>query len=61
MLNNGAAWYSGIVNGGRLGNTSKSEIQWQNTGGTADGISPTVPFTWGDTDELEFNGSYEIA
>ena len=60
MLNNGTDWYSGTVNGGRLGNSSKTEIQWQNTGGTADGVSPTVPFVWGDTDELEFNGSYEI-
>jgi hypothetical protein len=61
MLNNGVNWYSGLVNGARLGNVSKTEIQWQNTGGTADGVSPTIPFTWGDGDELEFNGSYEIA
>jgi hypothetical protein len=60
MLNNGIAWYSGLVNGGRLGNTSITEIQWQNTGGTADGISSSIPFVWGSTDEFEFNGSYEI-
>jgi hypothetical protein len=61
LLNNGNAWYSGLMNGGRFGNTSYSEIQVQNTSGTADGISSTYPFTWGDTDELSFNGSYEIA
>jgi hypothetical protein len=61
LLNNGTAWFSGIVNGGRLGNVSKAEIQVQNVSGTADGISPTFPFTWGDTDEFSFNGSYEIA
>jgi hypothetical protein len=60
MLNNGITWYSGLVNGGRLGNTSITEIQWQNTGGTADGISSSIPFVWGSTDEFEFNGSYEI-
>ena len=61
LLNNGAAWYSGLMNGGRNGNSSYSEIQVQNTGGTADGISSTYPFTWGDTDDFSFNGSYEIA
>ena len=60
LLDNGTAWYSGLMNGGRNGNTSYSEIQVQNTGGTANGISATYPFTWGDTDELSFNGSYEI-
>jgi hypothetical protein len=60
ILNNGTAWYSGLMNGGRNSNTSYSEIQIQNTGGTADGISSTVPFTWGDIDELSFAGSYEI-
>jgi hypothetical protein len=61
MLDNGTNWYSGTVNGGRFGSTSRSEIQWQNTSGVAVGIEATVPFTWGDTDEFEFNGSYEIA
>ena len=61
LLNNGTAWYSGLMNGGRNGNTTYSEIQVQNVGGTADGISATYPFAWGDTDEFSFNGSYEIA
>jgi hypothetical protein len=61
MLDNGTNWYSATVNGGRLGSTSRSEIQWQNTSGVAVSITSTVPFTWGSTDEFEFNGSYEIA
>ena len=54
-------WYSGLVNGGRTGNTSKAEIQWQTAAGTADPLSATVPFTWGSADAFSFNGSYEIA
>jgi hypothetical protein len=54
-------WYSGLVNGGRIGNTSKAEIQWQTAAGTADPLSATVPFTWGSADVFSFNGSYEIA
>jgi hypothetical protein len=61
MLNSGVAWYSGLVNGGRIGNTSKAEIQWQTAAGTADPLSATVPFTWGSADAFSFNGSYEIA
>lgn len=61
MLDNGNNWYSGLVNGGRLGDTTKSEIQWQNTSGVSVGLTSTIPFTWGSSDELEFNGSYEIA
>jgi hypothetical protein len=61
LLNDGIAWYSGLMNGGRTGASDKSEIQVQNTGGTADGISPTFPFTWGTADELSFSGTYEIA
>lgn len=61
LLNNSTAWYSGLMNGGRAGNTSYSEIQVQIIGGTAEGISSTFPFTWGDVDEFSWNGSYEIA
>jgi hypothetical protein len=61
LLDDGIAWYSGLMNGGRNGNSSYSEIQVQNTGGTADGISPTFPFTWGNSDELSFAGTYELA
>ena len=62
LLDNGTAWYSGLMNGGRNGSTTLSEIQVNNSGtNTTAGISPTFPFTWGDTDELSFAGSYEIA
>ena len=61
ILDNGLNWYSALMNGGRLGSSTVTEIQWQNTTGVAVGITATVPFTWGNLDELEWNGSYEIA
>jgi hypothetical protein len=61
MLDNGLNWYSGLMNGGRFGSTTVTEIQWQNTSAVAVGITSTVPFTWGNLDELSWNGSYEIA
>jgi hypothetical protein len=62
ILDNGTNWYSGLMNGGRFGNATKSEIQVMTSGvNTAAGITATFPFTWGDLDELSFNGSYEIA
>lgn len=60
FLDNSTNWYSGLMNGGRLGSSTKSEIQWQNTSSVAVGLESTVPFTWGDLDEISWNGSYEI-
>jgi hypothetical protein len=61
FLDNGINWYSGLMNGGRLGSSTRSEIQWQNTSSVAVGLESTVPFTWGNLDEISWNGSYEIA
>jgi hypothetical protein len=62
MLDNGIAWYGGIVNGTYSGDTFRSAIitttpsthSWQ-------GVQSSAPFTWGASDSLMFNGSYEIA
>jgi len=61
LLDNGAAWYNAVLNGARAGFNYKTAIQYQNTGGTADSISPNTPFTWTNSDRFLWNGSYEIA
>lgn len=61
MLDNGLNWYNALMNGGRFGSSTVTEIQWQNTSGVGVGVESTVPFTWGNLDELSWNGSYEIA
>jgi hypothetical protein len=61
MLDNGAAWYQGTVNGTYSGITSRSAIIAQSPGGanSSQGVTSTFPFGWGSTDSLQFNGSYE--
>jgi len=61
ILDNGTAWYNGLIAGARAGFNFKSAIQYQNTGGTTDSLSPTTPFTWTNSDRFLWNGSYEIA
>jgi len=61
MLNNGFSWYQGIVNGTYTGAVDKSSIISQSSGSTnsSEGVTKTHPFTWGNTDSLQFSGSYE--
>jgi hypothetical protein len=59
ILDNGIHWYQGIVNGTYTGATHKSAIIYPNTSGWSDAVTSTAPFTWGNTDSLQFNGSYE--
>jgi len=63
MLDNGVAWYQGTVNGTYSGFTNRSAIIAQSAGGvnSSQGVFATFPFTWGSTDSLQFNGSYEAA
>jgi hypothetical protein len=61
LLDNGNAWYTGIVNGTYAGDTTKTAII-STSGGTAfsgAGVDFQTPFAWGDADSLQFNGSYE--
>jgi hypothetical protein len=59
MLDNGINWYVGIVNGAYAGDVDKSSII--TTASPAGAITANVPFTWGNLDSLQFNGSYETA
>jgi hypothetical protein len=61
LLDNGTAWYNATLNGARAGFNTKAPIQYQTTGGTANTINATQPFTWASTDRFIWNGSYEIA
>ena len=59
MLDNGVNWYAGIVNGTYTGAVDKSSII--TTASPAGAITANIPFTWGNLDSLQFNGSYESA
>jgi hypothetical protein len=61
LLDNGTAWYNATLNGARAGFNTKAPIQYQTTGGTANDVNATQPFTWVSTDRFIWNGSYEIA
>jgi len=61
ILDNGTAWYNAFIAGARAGFNTKAAIQYQNTGGTTDSVSPSTPFTWTTGDRFLWNGSYEIA
>jgi hypothetical protein len=63
ILNNGLAWYQGTVNGTYSGATNKSAIIAQSAGGvnSSEAVTATHPFTFGTSDSIQFNGSYEIA
>jgi len=57
MLDQGVAWYAGIVNGSYTGSVSSTAII--TTSSPAVSVEATAPFNWGPTDTLQFNGSYE--
>jgi len=61
MLDNGFAWYQGIINGTYSGFTEKAAIIALSPGGynSSEAVTSVHPFTWGSTDSLMFNGSYE--
>ncbi len=61
LLDNGSAWYNATLNGARAGFNYKTAIQYQATGGTANDVNSTQPFTWANSDRFLWNGSYEIA
>jgi hypothetical protein len=62
MLDNGLAWYQGTVNGDLVGAVDKTGIIAQSPGGfnSSEAVTNIRPFTWGNLDSLQFNGSYEI-
>lgn len=57
ILDNSVNWYTGTVNGTYTGATNKSAILINTSPATT--VSSTAPFTWGNLDSLQFNGSYE--
>jgi hypothetical protein len=60
ILENSVAWFGGTVNGTYSGATFKSAIITpQPFTHTQAAVTATSPFTWGDTDSLQFNGTYE--
>jgi hypothetical protein len=59
ILDNGVHWYQGTVNGTYSGFTYKSAVIVSTSSGWANAVNANTPFTWGDTDSLQFNGSYE--
>ena len=60
ILDNTVAWYGGTVNGTYSGLTDKTAIITpQPSTHTQAAVTATSPFTWGNTDSLQFNGSYE--
>jgi hypothetical protein len=61
LLDNGSAWYNATLNGARSGFNNRAPIQYQSTGGTANDVNSTQPFTWATSDRFIWNGSYEIA
>ena len=62
MLDNGVNWYEGTVNGAYANNTTYSVIIAKATNQAySGGVNATLPFNWGSTDSLQFNGSYEAA
>jgi len=63
ILNNGFAWYQATVNGTYSGATNKSALIAQSAGGvnSSEAVTATHPITFGTSDSIQFNGSYEIA
>jgi hypothetical protein len=60
MLDSSTTWYGGTVNGTYSGATFKTAIITpQPLTHTQAAVTATSPFAWGDTDSLQFNGSYE--
>lgn len=63
ILDNGNAWYQATANGEYGGFTNKTALIVQSAGGanSSQGVTGVFPFTFGNTDSIQFNGSYEIA
>ena len=63
ILNNGFAWYQATVNGTYSGDVNKSAIIALSSGGvnSSEAVTATHPITFGVSDSLQFNGTYEIA
>jgi hypothetical protein len=60
ILENSVAWFGGTVNGTYSGATFKSAIITpQPFTHTLAAVTAKSPFTWGDSDSLQFNGTYE--
>lgn len=61
ILDNGNAWYQATANGEYGGFTNKTALIGQSAGGanSSQGISGIFPFTFGNLDSIQFNGSYE--
>ena len=63
LLDNGASYYQGTVSGTIAGLTDRVAIFCPGIASvnTSVSVSASTPFTWGSTDALMFNGSYEAA
>jgi hypothetical protein len=63
IMDQGNAWYQATVNGTYSGFTDKSAIIVQSAGGgnSSEAVTGMVPITFGASDSIQFNGSYEIA
>ena len=59
ILDNGNNWYTGIVNGTYTGAVDKSSVL--TTAYPSGALMANIPFTWGNLDSMQFNGSYETA
>ena len=59
ILNDGLAWYTGIVNGAYTGAVDKSSIL--TTAYPSGALTANIPFTCGNLDSMQFNVSYETA
>lgn len=63
ILNDGLAWYQGTVNGQYGGFVDKTAVIVQSGGGanSSQGLTATHPFTFGNLDSVQFNGTYEAS
>lgn len=41
--------------------TTTAQMRYYNAAANGDGITSTIPFTWADSDQLSYNGTYEAA
>lgn len=63
ILDNGNAWYQATVNGEYGGLTDRVALIGQSAGGanSSQGVTGVFPIGFGNTDSIQFNGSYESA
>lgn len=61
ILDNGNAWYQATVNGEYGGLTDRVALIGQSAGGanSSQGVTGVFPIGFGNTDSIQFNGSYE--